>query len=74
MNREEFLNKIEQSIQVSELKESDYLIDLPEWDSLAITSSIVAFSTFLGLKPNMYDLNNCNTVKELLDLGAEKYE
>ena len=74
MKREDFLQELAEAIQVDELHEDDILLDMDEWDSLAITATLVAFNTALNLSPDIQKIRDCNTVAELLDLGEEKYE
>ena len=74
MKREEFLKEIAEAIQVEELHEDDNLLDMDEWDSLAETATLLTFNTALNLFPDIQQIRDCNTVRELLDLGQEKYE
>ena len=74
MKREEFLDYIASAIQVDKLSEDTCLLDLDEWDSLAETAVMLAFNMVLGVFIEIQKIRQCNTVKELLDLGNEKYE
>ncbi|MDD4520370.1 MAG: hypothetical protein EOM53_00420 [Alphaproteobacteria bacterium] len=74
MKREAFLEEIKEAIQADELNESDFLLDMDEWDSLAETAVLLAFSSNLNLFLEVSKIRECNTVKELLDLGNAEYE
>lgn len=74
MKREEFLNELKEAVQVEKLAENDSLQDMDEWDSLAITSTLLAFNKKLDSWIDIQKIRDCNTVGELLDLGNDKYE
>lgn len=74
MKREAFLEEIKEAIQADELNESDFLLDMDEWDSLAETAVLLTFSSNLNLFLEVSKIRECNTVKELLDLGNAEYE
>ena len=74
MKREEFLKELKDAMQVEKLAEDDSLLDMDEWDSLAMTSTLLAFNTKLDSWIDIQKIRDCNTVAELLDLGNDKYE
>jgi len=75
MNRTQFLELfIEKNDIEDEISENTPLEDIEEWDSLAAVTTIALFYKELNLKVNASDMKNCKTVKDILDLGNEKYE
>ncbi|MGN0017454.1 MAG: acyl carrier protein [Candidatus Gastranaerophilaceae bacterium] len=75
MNRNKFLELfIEKNDIETDLTEDTKLEDIEEWDSLAAVTTIALFYKELGIKINASNIKECNTVKDILDLGIEKYE
>lgn len=75
MKRSEFLKEIIDTIEIEEeVGEESVLDDIEEWDSLAAVTILALFKQKMGLNVGAQDVKKCKTVKELLDLGAAKYE
>ena len=73
MNRLDFLNAIIEIIEIEENIENTILSDIEEWDSLAAVTTLALFKQKLGLNVGAQSVLNCKTVKDLLDLGNNKY-
>ena len=74
MNRLDFLNAIIEIIEIEEnIDENTILSDIEEWDSLAAVTTLALFKQKLGLNVGAQSVLNCKTVKDLLDLGNNKY-
>ena len=68
MNREEFIEKIKDILQYESDKELTYnsnLIDLDEWDSLSIISTVAFLDSEFGKKVTVSDLQNVDTIEDL---------
>ena len=75
MRREEFLTKIINAVEIEEeINENSILEEIEEWGSLALVTVLALFKTNLGINVKASDMRNCKTIKDLLDLGNEKYE
>ena len=75
MKRADFFDEIIDAVEIEkDINEETVLDDIDEWDSLAAVTTLALFKQKLGLNIGAQDVKNCKTVKELLDLGAEKYE
>ncbi len=75
MQREEFLTKIITAVEIEEvINENSILEEIEEWGSLALVTVLALFKTNLGINVKASDMRNCKTIKDLLDLGNEKYE
>ncbi|MBE6391589.1 MAG: acyl carrier protein [Lentisphaerae bacterium] len=67
MNRDEFLIKLADILQVEEeIKAETILDDLEEWDSLAKISTTAFFSNELGVKLSFSDFDSFKTVEDLM--------
>lgn len=75
MRREEFLTKIINAVEIEDdITEDSILEEIEEWGSLALVTVLALFKTNLGINVKASDMRNCKTIKDLLDLGKEKYE
>ncbi|MBR1942921.1 acyl carrier protein [bacterium] len=74
MNRSEFLNNLQTRTSCPELVENAELLDLADFDSLMIMQIVAAFKNLLNLNVTMNDINDCNTVSDILDLGEAGYD
>jgi acyl carrier protein len=75
MLRYELLNKIKNAIQrEKELKEEMSLMDIEEWDSLAVLAVIALYDELFSVNLKYSSLNKIITVKDLLDLAKDKME
>lgn len=75
MKKEEFLAEFIDACEIEEnITEATVLDDLEEWDSLAAVTTLALFKKQLGLNIGAQDIKNCKTIKDLIDLGAAKYE
>ena len=70
MNKKEFLNKIEEIIEVEEnsLTGSELLEDLEDWDSLAVMGFIAMIDVNFALTIRAEKINECKTVNDLASL------
>jgi acyl carrier protein len=67
MNREEFLKKFKNIIQTeTELSEDTNLLDLDEWDSLAMVMTAAFLDKEFGLKVPNSKIQNFDTVKDIM--------
>ena len=75
MQREEFLTKIINAVEIEDdITENSILEEIEEWGSLALVTVLALFKTTLGINVKASEMKNCKTIKDLLDLGDEKYE
>lgn len=75
MQREEFLTKIINAVEIEDdITEDSILEEIEEWGSLALVTVLALFKTSLGINVKASEMKNCKTIKDLLDLGNEKYE
>ena len=75
MKREEFLKLIEETIDADdELTEDSVLDNIEDWDSLSVISVLALINKHFGFRPQVNDLKNCKTIKDVLDLANGKYE
>lgn len=66
MNKEEFLHDLEEALQTTEsLTMETNLLDLEEWDSLGIVSTIAMFDSKYGKKMDINKLTSAKDIKEL---------
>ena len=71
MNKEEFIEKLEDILQTEEsLKEETVLEDLEEWDSLAKMSLAAFYSSQFSKSLTFQDFKSLKTVKDLIDLAG----
>lgn len=75
MNRAEFFGKIIESLQTDNesISESTMLIDVDEWDSLAVITTIAAFKNLLKITVEPSLINDCDTFCDLLNLAEGAY-
>ena len=67
MNRDEFLVKFADILQVEEAINAETMLDdLEEWDSLAKISTTAFFSNELGVKLSFSDFDSFKTVEDLI--------
>lgn len=75
MNRDEFFKEIIETIQAEDdVSEVTLLSEIYEWDSLASVTALALFNKHLDLKISASQIKFCNTIKDILDLGNEKYD
>lgn len=75
MQREEFLTKIINAVEIEDdITEDSILEEIEEWGSLALVTVLALFKSNLGINVKASEMKNCKTIKDLLDLGNEKYE
>lgn len=75
MNRSAFLKIWIDTIETeNQIDENMYLDSIEEWDSLAAVTTLALFKQKLGLNVSALDIQKCQTVKDMLDLGNSKYE
>ena len=75
MKRSEFLETFVDAVQVEEaVTEDSVLANIEEWDSLAAVTLLALYNKKLGLKVQAEDVKSCKTVKDLLDIGSQKYD
>jgi len=70
MDKSDFLNKIEEIIEVEEnsLTGSELLEDLEDWDSLAVMGFIAMIDVNFSLTIKAEKINECKTVNDLASL------
>ena len=75
MKREEMLEMFVDTNDIgTDITESTKLCQIEEWDSLAAVTTLAMFYKNLGIKVNASAIKECVTVKDLLDLGNDKYD
>lgn len=74
MNKREFLNNLEQVLEVPEgtLKGGERLITLEKWDSMAVVSFIAMADATFGVQVSPDKLAQCKTVDDLAILMGDK--
>ena len=73
MIREEFLDKMRDILQYEseeELSFSTNLLDIDEWDSLSIISTVAFLSSEFGKKVSVADLQNVDTLEDLAKIAG----
>jgi len=73
MNRNEFLEKIKDILQYECEEELTYetnLLDLDEWDSISIISTVAFLDSNFGKKVTVQDLQNVDTVEDIAKLAG----
>ena len=73
MNRDEFLEKIKEilSCDSSEILSFDTnLIDVEEWDSISIISTVAFLDSYFGKKVTVSDLQNIDTIEDLAKIAG----
>jgi acyl carrier protein len=68
----EFLLKLAETLEVSEVKETDELKAFPQWDSLAVLSVIAMLDSSYGVNLRAADLNAVNSAAQLYTLVQSK--
>lgn len=69
MNREEFLENLQEVLQCDDAFKIDAtLADIEEWDSLSMMSVLVFFSKACGIKIEFLAVKNSKTVEDLYNL------
>ena len=64
----EFLKKLAEILEVSEMKESDQLKDFPQWDSLSVLSVIAMLDASYGVNLRAADFASVNSATDLRNL------
>ena len=64
----EFLKKLAEILEVSEMKESDQLKDFPQWDSLSVLSVIAMLDASYGVNLRAADFASVNSATDLWNL------
>ena len=73
MNRDEFLEKIKEilSCDSGEILSFDTnLLDVEEWDSISIISTVAFFDSHFGKKVTVSDLQNIDTIEDLAKIAG----
>ena len=73
MNREEFLEKIKDILQYEceeELTFNTNLLDLNEWDSISIISTVAFLDSNFDKKVTVQDLQNIDTIEDIAKLAG----
>jgi len=66
MTRDEFIVEIQDVLQTEdELSFETVLADLPEWDSLAVMSTMAFLDSSFGVKTSMADYNAMKTIEDI---------
>ena len=70
MNREEFLNKFVDILQTEEkISFGTNLIDIDEWDSLSMISTVAFFDKELNKTISVTQMKEIDTVEDLIKLA-----
>jgi acyl carrier protein len=74
MNKKEFIEKIEEIIEVDtgDLTGEENLADLEDWDSLAVMGFIAMVDSQLGMTIEAARIGECKTVNDLVALVQDK--
>ena len=64
----EFLKKLAEILEVSEMKESDQLKDFSQWDSLSVLSVIAMLDASYGVNLRAADFASVNSAADLWNL------
>jgi acyl carrier protein len=68
----EFLKKLSEILEVSEVKEADELKAFPQWDSLAVLSVIAMLDANYGVNLRAADFGPVNSAADLWTLVQSK--
>jgi acyl carrier protein len=68
----EFLKKLAETLEVTEVKETDELKMFPQWDSLAVLSVIAMLDATYGVNLRAADFNSVRSAGELFNLVQSK--
>lgn len=75
MTKNELLEEIKETLQREEELNVDMeLSDIEEWDSLANISIISLFDQLFEKVVTTYQLNECSTLNDVINLVSEKIE
>ena len=69
---DEFLTRLAEILEVPEIKQTDALKALSQWDSLAVLSVIAMLDADYGVNLRAGDLNAINSAGELFNLVQSK--
>ena len=67
---DEFYKKLAEVLDLKEVKPSDVIEDLPDWDSLAALTVLAMLSSRFGVHLEISELNRPKTAQDLHDLVA----
>lgn len=73
MNREEFLEKIKEILSCDSgeiLSFDSNLIDIEEWDSISIISTVAFLDSYFNKKVTVSDLQNVDTIEDLAKIAG----
>lgn len=73
MDRKEFLLKIKEILQYEGYTEIDFstnLLDLEEWDSISIISTVAFLDSNFNKKVKISDLQNIDTIEDLAKIAG----
>ena len=73
MNREEFLEKIKEILSCDSgeiLSFDSNLIDIEEWDSISIISTVAFLDSNFNKKVTVSDLQNIDTIEDLAKIAG----
>lgn len=69
MNREDFLKKLKEIIQTEEeLTLNTNLIDIDEWDSLSMISTVAFIDSEFKKQISVSDIQSINKIEELVNI------
>lgn len=66
MSREEFLKEFCNILQVESIDINQKLLDIPEWDSLAMIATMAFFDKQFGVKLNIRDVQSFGTINDII--------
>lgn len=66
MSREEFLKEFCNILQVESIDINQKLLDIPEWDSLAMIATMAFFDKQFGVKLNIRDVQSFGTIDDII--------
>jgi acyl carrier protein len=69
----EFLKKLAEILETSEVKEGDQLKDFPQWDSLSVLSVIAMLDANYGVNLRAADFATVNSASDLWKLVQTRH-
>ena len=73
MNRDEFLTNIVDILQIEDEENLSFetnLIDLEEWDSISVISTVAFLDSKFGKKVTVTDLQDAKTIEDIAKLAG----
>lgn len=75
MKREDFFKEMISTFENNKnIKEQDKLMDIEDWDSLNVLNVLSLFNKHFNITVNLDKMSECQTLKDILDLGNEYFE